>query len=645
MLLEDETFVKKSLDGDGDAFTKLVEKYQNMVHCIAFSILKNFHDAEDVVQETFLKAYISLHQLSNAAKFRGWLHKIAQSISYNWLKRESKHVVPLSDASEDLDQMSQEKHRAEELSTELKDALDSIPEKQRTALLLSLAGYSYLEISGFVGVRESTVRGRIARAKKSLRSAFLSDLEQEVNAHKLDKQFALGIMATIRQQPMRPILPQPKPILRRIIPVLIIALLVLIAAALGSYFIFRRGKGLTYGWTRTLISEWTSDGTRVVYNPRDGYIYTTGCFASTVDFDPSDGMENLSSSGWRDWYVWKLNSSGLYGNDGWFLTDGSTTGNDIIDDIAFDWNNNLYVVGKMGVPIVASRTGPYAYIDNSNALIAKYNQDREVQWSHVFSSGNSLATSLAVSSDNKSIFVTGQFRNSMDFDPTCDTDIHTAIGSWDVFITELGTDGTYLWSKRVGGTDEELGRKIAIDVNDNIYISGIFKGTVDFDPGIGVDYRTSNGSNDVFVMKLNSDGSYAWTKTFGGTGNDILGYSEANGMLVTEDMIYLVGWFYDEVDFDPGVGVDIRISNGDQDAYMLSLNLNGNYNWVKTFGGIEMVSCQGITRWNNEIYITGSFMGTVDFDPGPGVDEHSRRVDEGMPAESTSMFISKPVTL
>ena len=657
MLLEDKTLIENFLNGDNDAFGELVEKYQNMVHYLAFSILNNFHDAEDVVQETFIRAYLHLHQLSNVAKFCGWLHKIARNTSYNWLKRESKRVSPLSDLSlGDVNQMSLQRHRDKELSTELQDALDSLSEKQRPPLLLSLAGYSYQEISGFISVSESTIRGRIARAKQSLRKEILGELHHEVNAHKLDKQFAQGIMAMIRQLPRIPTQPKSKPITSRIIPFAIIGLLAIIAIVLKMFY-FAPGRenaqvvqsGLTHertnrewvnhGWTRTLISEWTSDGSRVVYNPRDGYIYTTGFFASTVDFDPSDGMENLSSSGWRDWYVWKLNSSGLYGNDGWFLTDGSTTGNDIIDDIAFDWNNNLYVVGTMGVPIVVSRTG--AYIGNSNALIAKYNQDREVQWSYVFSSGNSLATSLAVSSDNKSIFVTGRFRNSMDFDPTYDTDIHTAIGSWDVFIIELGVDGTYLWSKQIGGTDEELGRKIAIDINDNIYISGIFKGTVDFDPGPGVDYRTSNGSNDVFVMKLNSDGSYAWAKTFGGTGNDILGYSEANGMLVTEDMIYLVGWFYNEVDFDPGVGVDIRISNGDTDAYMLSLNLNGNYNWVKTFGGIEGISCEGITRWNNEIYITGGFMGTVDFDPGPGVDEHSRRVDAGTPAESTNMFISK----
>ena len=628
MLLEDNTLVGMCLNGDNDAFGKLVEKYQNKVHCIAFSILGNFHDAEEVVQETFLKAYISLHQLSNQAKFSFWLNKIARNVSYDWRKRESKRIVPLSDLSlEDVNQMSLQRYRDEELSAEIMEALDSLSEKQRTPLIFSLAGYSYQEMSEFWGVPQSTIRGRITRAKQSVRKEILDDLHYQVNAHKLDKQFAQGIVAMIRQLPerLKPSQSKSKPNLNRIIPVVIIGLLA-ITAIVPKMFYFDSGQEdeqivsskvirRNYEWTRTLISTWTSAGNRVVYNPNDGYIYTVGFFADTVDFDPTDGKNNNSSAGWTDWYVWKLNSSGLYGSDGWYLTDGNSAGHDIIYDIVFDGNNNFYLVGSNDISV----TEP-------SILIAKYDENGQVQWSYVFGNGNSYATGIAFSSDNKSIFVIGCFRESVDFDPyfRCYMDVHSAVGSWDTFVMKLSTDGDYLWTKPFGGLNEVLSKNVAVDSNDNIYISGYFEGTVDFDPGPGEDYHTSNGLRDVFVVKLTSDGNYAWAKTFGGAGTDISGCGRGNnGMLVTEDRIYLVGLFQDEVDFDPNSGVDIRTFRGVNDAYMLCLDLDGNYNWVKTFGSSKGTLCYAITRWRNEIYIVGTFGGTVDFDPGPEVDEHT----------------------
>jgi len=642
MLLEDKTFVEKCLNGDGDAFGELVEKYQNKLHCIAFSILGNFHDAEDVVQETFLKAYVFLHKLSNPTKFSFWLYKIARNVSYDWRKREAKQTVSLSDLSlEDVNQMSLQRHREEELSAEIMEALDSLSEKQRSPLIFSLAGYSYQEISEFLEVPESTIRGRISRAKQSLREEILDDLHYQLNARKLDKQFTQSIMAMIRQLPerLRPSQPKSNPTLNRIIPVAVIGLLAITAIVLRMLYSAPDQKDAqmahaelphswtNYEWTRTLISSWTSTGNRVVYNPNDGYIYTVGFFADTVDFDATDGTDNNSSTGWTDWYIWKLNPSGLYGNNGWYLVGGGPRGHDDVRDIVFDGNNNFYIAGVKDTAV-----------DFPNILIAKYNQNGQRQWSYVFGNGNSCASAIALSSDNRSIFVIGKFRENVDFDPyfRCYMDVHTAVGSWDVFVMKLSTDGDYLWTKQFGGLNEELGKNIAVDINDNIYISGDFVETADFDPGPGEDYHTSNGLRDVFVMKLTSDGNYAWAKTFGGAGDEFIGYRDNNGMLVTEDTIYLVGWFENEVDFDPGFGVDIRTSRGSGDAYILSLDLDGNYNWVKTFGSSNSDTCYGITRWKDEIYIVGSFGGTVDFDPGPEVDEHT-----SSGTTWNDMFISK----
>ena len=67
-----------------------------------------------------------------------------------------------------------------------------------------------------------------------------------------------------------------------------------------------------------------------------------------------------------------------------------------------------------------------------------------------------------------------------------------------------------------GGTDQDVGYSVTVDSSGNIYTTGLFQGTVDFDPGAGTANLTSNGLHDVFVLKLNSSGNYVWAKSFGG---------------------------------------------------------------------------------------------------------------------------------
>ena len=233
MLLEDETLVKQCLDGDKNAFGKLVIKYQNLVYRLAFSYMKNFQDAEDVAQETFLQAYQFLYQLNDAKKFRGWVCTIARNI----INRECRKPQLEELSPEDVEETSMRIYRDTKLSTKLQYALDSLLEEQRAPLVLSLAGYSYEEISESLGLPQSTIRGRIARAKQSLKKELLSDLHQEVNAHKLDKQFAQGIMARIDQLPTRPTQPPTKPVINKVIPASIIGFMAFIAISLSVFYV------------------------------------------------------------------------------------------------------------------------------------------------------------------------------------------------------------------------------------------------------------------------------------------------------------------------------------------------------------------------------------------------------------------------
>ena len=109
------------------------------------------------------------------------------------------------------------------------------------------------------------------------------------------------------------------------------------------------------------------------------------------------------------------------------------------------------------------------------------------------------------------VYTTGTFRGTADFDPGADAVNLTSSGGIDIFVSKLDSNGIFVWAKRIGGSSSDTRRSIAVDSSDNVYITGNFEGTVDFDPGIGVSNvsdLTSSGSRDVFVSKLDSDGGF-----------------------------------------------------------------------------------------------------------------------------------------
>src|SRR5207247_4738949 len=107
------------------------------------------------------------------------------------------------------------------------------------------------------------------------------------------------------------------------------------------------------------------------------------------------------------------------------------------------------------------------------------------------------------------------------FDPSPATYNMIAAGSNDIFISKLDSSGNFIWAKQFSGTNNEEGLSINTDAAGNIYTTGFFNGTTDFDPGAGIYNLTSAGMADVFVSKLDSSGNFIWASRFGGTNNDL----------------------------------------------------------------------------------------------------------------------------
>jgi hypothetical protein len=201
-------------------------------------------------------------------------------------------------------------------------------------------------------------------------------------------------------------------------------------------------------------------------------------------------------------------------------------------------------------------------------------------------------------------------------------DSHKSNGTDDAFLSKFDSDGIFQWARTWAGTDQEYGQTVATDSSDGIYVAGRFGGTADFDPGPGIDNHTSSGAIDIFLTKFDSAGNFQWARNWGGSGDSIeIAYGIDTDSL---NNIYVTGYFCGIGDFDPGPGTDNHETNGQGDAYLTKFDVDGNFLWARTWGGIMYDGGYAlIADSSSNIYITGFFDTMADFDPGPGIEEHT----------------------
>jgi hypothetical protein len=242
-------------------------------------------------------------------------------------------------------------------------------------------------------------------------------------------------------------------------------------------------------------------------------------------------------------------------------------------------------------------------------------QTQYLRWAGGFTAQGAFSSDKMMARNGAGdLFVTGRFVNSADMNFSTGDSIISSLGGDDMFVAKYGQNGNFIWAFRLGSTGTDQGQSIAIDANGDIVVTGLFSGTVDFDPGAGVSNLTSLGS-DAFMAKYNVSGSLIWAKGLSGgsSGNSIA----VDGM----GNIVLGGAFSSIVDFDPGAGTSNLTASGGTDLFIAKYTSLGNLVWAKGIGGAsgdERAVSVALDSLNT-IYATGNFSGTVDFDPGAGV--------------------------
>jgi hypothetical protein len=259
---------------------------------------------------------------------------------------------------------------------------------------------------------------------------------------------------------------------------------------------------------------------------------------------------------------------------------------------------------------------------NSDAYIMKWDSDGNVAWVKAFN-GTMFTGIGGLKYDPVSnfIYVSGGFYGTTDFDPSPNV--------WELtteyvmcFVCKLNTDGLLIWVFAVGTTSWPGAADIDVDDSGDLYITGGFFGTADFDPGPDTFNLVSNGGQDIFVAKYNNEGQLLWAVSVGSAyaGED----SQEWGLELTTgnerfggSAVYVTGEFDGIADFDPGPDT-FYLHPYAIGAFVLKLDGNGIFSWAGQFsneynwnGGL------GIDLDNDhyQIYVTGYFGGPTDFDP------------------------------
>jgi hypothetical protein len=345
-----------------------------------------------------------------------------------------------------------------------------------------------------------------------------------------------------------------------------------------------------------------------------GNVYTTGFFASTVDFDPGAGTTNLTTAGSSDVFISKLDASGN-------LVFAKRFGGGISDlgySIAVDSTGNIYTTGFFQDTVdfdPGAGTTNLITAGSSDVFISKLDASGNLVFAKRFGAAEAdVGRSIALDSTGN-IYTTGYFEQTVDFDPGAGTTNLTSAGRSDVFVSKIDSSGNLVFAKRFGAAEADVGLSVAVDSTGNVYTTGYFEQTVDFDPGAGTTDLTTAGGSDVFVSKLDASGNLVFAKRFGGSSDD-------GGISISVDSngnIHTIGYFEERVDFDPGAGTSNLTSAGGTDVFVSKIDSSGNLLLAKSFGGTANDVGRSIAfDSTGNIYTTGEFAGTVDFDPGTG---------------------------
>jgi hypothetical protein len=370
----------------------------------------------------------------------------------------------------------------------------------------------------------------------------------------------------------------------------------------------------SFDWSRSTGST-GSDVSRSMGVDAAGNVYTTGTFTGTVDFDPGAGTFMLTASGSSNIYVQKLSATGN------FVWAKAMLGTDFSRSISMvvDAAGNVYSTGFYAGAVDFDPGAGTRILDSGSAVwrdfyVLKLDASGNLVWAHGFGGVNEDIGYGITLDANGNVLVTGGFESTVDFDPGAGVASLTST-NMDIFVQKLDAAGNFVWAKSMTTTGfggDDYGAAIATDATGNVYLSGIFGGEVDFDPGAGVAQLSTPTGFNGFVEKLDASGNFVWVK-------QAVSPLFSNGLDITvcaNGDVLASGIFKDDIDGDPGAATVTVPSAGGWDGYLYRLTPSGNLVWFHSLGGPQDDYLRSLAEdLSGNVFIAGDFQDTVDFDP------------------------------
>lgn len=346
-----------------------------------------------------------------------------------------------------------------------------------------------------------------------------------------------------------------------------------------------------------------------------GNIYITGYFSGSVDFDPGPGTFSVQAQGGTDGFVAKLNASGDFQWVAPFQSNNNANG----AGIAIDPTGNAIVTGSFeGTTDFSPGNGNHIFsaAGSYDFFVLQVDSTGNVNWVSVMTGPYAGFGSAVVANAAGDCFISGRFVQTVDFDPGPGVQQLTSAGSYDAFVMSLNTSGELKWVKSFSGEEQILGSALALDAQSNLYITGKFEDSVDFDPGAGVAMMHAPSGGNAYIVKLSESGQYHWSA-------QLATPYESNGNSIdisAAGEVYTVGHFSGALDFDPGPGQwTLQASSFLGNSFVSKLDTAGNFIWGKSLGSPDGDESNAVkTDPFGNVFTGGAFKGIMDFDPGSG---------------------------
>lgn len=358
--------------------------------------------------------------------------------------------------------------------------------------------------------------------------------------------------------------------------VLAIGLMVIVSMVLLLGVIPTQAQPTTTGWVRLLGNADDQEGYGIVTDSQDNVYVTGGIYGD---------LDGNTSAGDYDIFVGKYDSGGT---KQWTRLLGSA-GYEEAYDIAVDSRDNVYVTGQTEGDLDGNtNAGGY------DMFVAKYDSGGTKQWTRLLGSAyTDCGYGIAVDSEDN-LYITGYTRG--------DLDGNTGAGLNDIFVAKYDSGGTRQWTRLLGSAASDYGYGIAVDSQDNVYITGYTEGNLDG--------NTNPGGSAIFVSKYDSGGARQWTRLLGSATGE-----RAYAIAVdSQDNVYVTGWTWGNLGSNANAGPF--------DIFVAKYDSGGNVHWIRLLGTATLEAGYGIAvdSWDN-VYVTGDTEGNLDGNVNAGDDD------------------------